>query len=87
MDLLTPTIPTGPRHPLVELAPTGEDRPEDLEIFSAVGFALKRLEGEGRIRTRVVDDARERIIFHFPGPSDPYITVTHVEVQTAGRRA
>jgi hypothetical protein len=80
IDLLAATIPTGPRHRLAGRAPAAEDAPDQLELFSSVGFALKRLEREGLLRTVVRDDAKERIIYRFPGPSDPYVPVTHLEV-------
>jgi hypothetical protein len=80
VDLLSPTIPTGPRHGLAVMAPTDKDTPDELELFSPVGLALKRLEREGLLRTIVRDDAKERIIFPFPGPTDQYVTITHVEV-------
>lgn len=80
VDLLGTTIPIGPRHPLTGRGPASEDAPDEFELFSSVGFSLIRLEREGLIRTVVRDDARDRIIFRFPGPSDAYVPVTHVEV-------
>lgn len=80
VDLLSATVPTGPRHGLAVRASAKEDAPDQLELFTPIGFALKRLEREGLLRTAVRDDARERIIFRFPGPTDSYVPVTHVEV-------
>lgn len=74
------TLPVGPSHPLSARSNGSEDSPADLEVFSSVGFALRRLEAEGLVVLSVADDAPERILFRFPGPKDQFIPVTHLEV-------
>ena len=77
---LSSYIPTGPRHLLLRGTKKGLQGQEDLEVFSSVGYALLRLDHEEVLRLSIADDATERIQFRFPGPSDDYRTVTHVEV-------
>lgn len=80
VDLVAASIPAGPRHPLARTATAREDPRDDLEIYSSVGFAMKRLEREGSVIMRIFDDAPERIIFRFPTAKDAYMGVTHIEV-------
>lgn len=79
---LSSSIPTGPQHALLRGTDRGSGRPEDLELFGSVGYALLRLDHEGSIKMSISDDAKERIQFRFPGPGDEYRTVTHVEVSS-----
>jgi hypothetical protein len=80
VQLLGETLPVGPRHGLVAEGRSGEDARDELEVFSSVGFALKRLDAEKVIRIDVDDDTNERLIFRFASPSGSYVPITHVEL-------
>lgn len=80
VDHFSQTIPLGPRQVSILASHSGTDPAGELEVFSAVGYAIQRLKEEGLIRTKKADDAPERIIYRFPGPADIYEEITHIEV-------
>ena len=71
----------GPRHPLAG-GPKEANAVSDLMLFSAIGYGLRRLEAEGRIRLVVSDDAsaRNRALLPFPAADGAIVSITHVEV-------
>lgn len=78
LALLWPELPTGPGHPAAPSARHSEDDRESTEMFSSVGFALRRLEHDGVLALMIRDDAERRLVFPFPGPRDEYVSVTHI---------